>query len=1695
MSLTSWFLVSSGGTRHRLPREMIFVGREDCELMLQMAKVCKVLQIRSRSVDKQHAVINYNFAEDEHKVKDLDSLNGTFVNEARIPEQTYITLKIDDKLRFGYDTNLFTVARGELRVPEEALKHEKFTSQLQLPQRPPEAEGSNEVPNCSVGAKAEVIANVVEMHKATVDISAMPVARGTPLYGQPAWWGEDDADDENSSKQDPKPVIVKLENSATGGDAKEVSKPEDDSKDLREELIYPFCREPSYFEIPTKECHPSAPSVESSIHEIPTKDTEATRAVVQGHASFTIEFDDHTPGKVTIKDHVTKFTPDQRHKQKKSPPATKELSGLQAAMIAAESKVADWLAQNDPPRMRRESMDDDCKSIKSDITVQMRRLKGSKHDDGTQSDTENGNDQRRAHKHAALEDQLRMYRAEQQRLHQKSAISEKTHEGPSMSRTAFMIEFFDEDNPRKRRSYSFTQIAAAIPQEGPHPFPPAKPDRAKANIAESKTASFALQPSPPHAKSSHSVHELHQTKHLQKQKSDEPSVPLVSAQIAQLRSSGSTGHRLNQSQQLEQQTIVSPSATKENDDDQSDKGTYTIELENSNTEEAEARRMIDTVFGVVDSPNYSGITRPVIAEQKIKWKPNSTEQATDARNGELSKEPLNDSETAPEGSFTSSTPRWVSQWANLATNDLTPTTFVAHDQDADISESGISAKSASTTSETASASVGERKRRTLPQLPTEDKTAESLRSKGPLTLNLAKPRREIDEKQDTELPEKETTTPPHQKDKQKENTSSISKTSWSADGSTIKADGARDIRSETINSKEGAVFQSSNYTQSTKAKAETLKGISAARQSSPKTHQQGHKESLYQRSSSKTMSAGKPLVNTANQTDKSREVSPRQVASQKTKDVRESRQATATSNLDKAEVQTEEKQKKSEEPVRRHTSKGGDTEKKDSPRPLVRQGSFTIEKPSSNVPLELIPRISRQSGSPGNASITTLSRERSNSIGTDSTIDTTILLKDTEAVMAFLEAKLKDENKLDGGSETPSYHRDDSISPESDVDTASTISLVSGDAEKKFLQKRRTLSNLHKEKSFTRSPKDQCRTVATNARDKLADRKIKGRASDPNIRSEPRRPMQTTGRARQASFDLTDDDQTSSLPQSTISDFLSSDQETYSSRSQGRTSFTSTDELLHSKLEGNKLSKTKTTTLGSASKSTTLPKPRPTRASILRRARLGDVSDNELADVDKVSVVSEVSTTSSTTSKPPSGRKTPSRLDLLSQPRRNRLGSISARSDSEATITRSNTSRGGDSSIRSNLRGTSTMDSKVSPRLRANSISRMPDSSKSKTSTIGHSSPSGPRWRRFPTDYASTSEDEFGSNRSSPKHTRLRTNTALRGTKLQNSNVTSTNMLLKNKMKEQDDYIRDWTAHSEEIASFPERVVGLLEPMTVVWIQLSGLLRHFRGQLRDKHVGVGLESHIGQSGISQDLAKDLAILAREIHDVAGEIDSVSSSGTAPSTTVSTAATTPGSTIDTREELVDRVFDESLNFRKIPPVPCIKPTAGNGRPSDPRSRILEVAEQAATKRKAWSRDEAVLDSLMLTSVSQLSQKIRHAMEKTARKIRILFKNEERNWEEIENKMRSESEVPILKTSNKEISSILQELKKVEQQLQAINVMIDPDGALDSACGCLPGQPKHKFSPIRRSQMTASNADYSNHFSQYKHNGEDKDSLHE
>lgn len=238
------------------------------------------------------------------------------------------------------------------------------------------------------------------------------------------------------------------------------------------------------------------------------------------------------------------------------------------------------------------------------------------------------------------------------------------------------------------------------------------------------------------------------------------------------------------------------------------------------------------------------------------------------------------------------------------------------------------------------------------------------------------------------------------------------------------------------------------------------------------------------------------------------------------------------------------------------------------------------------------------------------------------------------------------------------------------------------------------------------------------------EKKTKSRSSDVGSGADGRKFVQSSGRMRQPSVDLTDDDQTSSVPHSAISDIMSSDQETYSCKSHARTPLTSAEEHAHSKLDGSKVTKSKTSPVapGSSSKSTTLPRPRPTRTSLLRRARLGEVSDSELADADKASVASEVSTTSST-SKPPTGRRNISRIDLLAQPRRTRLGSLSARSDSEATISRSSaSSRTAEAIIRSGAR--LVPSDKFSPRIRANSISRLSDS-KVKSMSSAHGSPSG----------------------------------------------------------------------------------------------------------------------------------------------------------------------------------------------------------------------------------------------------------------------------------------------------------------------------------------------------------------------------------
>lgn len=125
--------------------------------------------------------------------------------------------------------------------------------------------------------------------------------------------------------------------------------------DSQVKSMFSFRREPSYFEIPTKEFQQRPTKKhESQVNEVPTKDTTQsipstpTQPVVQSHASFTIEFDECTPGKMKIKDHVTKFAYRQSRKQ----PST-EVGTAPTEVMSSESKVADWLVQSNASMMRR----------------------------------------------------------------------------------------------------------------------------------------------------------------------------------------------------------------------------------------------------------------------------------------------------------------------------------------------------------------------------------------------------------------------------------------------------------------------------------------------------------------------------------------------------------------------------------------------------------------------------------------------------------------------------------------------------------------------------------------------------------------------------------------------------------------------------------------------------------------------------------------------------------------------------------------------------------------------------------------------------------------------------------------------------------------------------------------------------------------------------------------------------------------------------------------------------------------------------------------------------------------------------------------------------------------------------------------------------------------------------------------------
>ncbi|XP_067943232.1 centrosomal protein of 170 kDa protein B-like [Watersipora subatra] len=92
-TLAEWKLTSEDGKVDcSLPYTMVFLGRTDCDINME-----------SDSVDKRHALITFDHYQNRFKVKDLGTSSGTYINERRIPDETFITIEEGDAIQLGRD--------------------------------------------------------------------------------------------------------------------------------------------------------------------------------------------------------------------------------------------------------------------------------------------------------------------------------------------------------------------------------------------------------------------------------------------------------------------------------------------------------------------------------------------------------------------------------------------------------------------------------------------------------------------------------------------------------------------------------------------------------------------------------------------------------------------------------------------------------------------------------------------------------------------------------------------------------------------------------------------------------------------------------------------------------------------------------------------------------------------------------------------------------------------------------------------------------------------------------------------------------------------------------------------------------------------------------------------------------------------------------------------------------------------------------------------------------------------------------------------------------------------------------------------------------------------------------------------------------------------------------------------------------
>ncbi|XP_061901227.1 centrosomal protein of 170 kDa protein B isoform X2 [Entelurus aequoreus] len=1483
MSVTSWFLVSSSGTRHRLPKEMIFVGREDCELMLQ-----------SRSVDKQHAVINYNATTDEHLVKDLGSLNGTFVNDLRIPDQTYMTLKVSDIIRFGYDSHVYLLEKSQHKVPEEALKHEKYSSQLQMSLKRAELED---------GAMMEKNQSIKSLTQEA------PPPRPTPLYGQPSWWGEEDSVNTSDSRHGPHAELQKEVSSVDHDFSGSLSDPQSKS------LLPSYQREANYFEIPTKDLQ-THKSVEAELQEIPTKDTDTplaspsseTPPVVQSHASFTIEFDDCSPGKIKIKDHVTKFS----SRQRKTSPASKTGSTTPVDVMSSESKVADWLVQSDVSMMRRRPTCDDVFSTKSDLAINVKMLKGHHHDDGTQSDSE--------------DPLLKGRRSKSQHTIQPEA-SHVTPERPlclstpppgahatdppkqeppeHLSQQAFVIEFFD-DNPRKKRSQSFTHNPAHTDS---YSALKAKLERRKGGERPASVHGHVpptQQVTVPLKSQAYGGPQRSSSLRREKAEAESASSSATSRSTSAIfvRPFGSIGKKSKFAQEFAVELLK----------DSCQQDSYLTGASMSpppmsappvmvspplaaSPKEASA---LPTVVKIAQPTAFTkaslasdGLSRVSPPSAGFVLPPQGVPGADPKGCQRLLRNEEDDS-VSEAGTYTIDTDvqdqeveearNMIDQvfgvldspeYAELLPGTVRPVIDEGQEEHANIANRASTAEMLHDFTTTC-----------LPQIPPAGLEGPKWVSCwASLADGFVQPG---------------STPPPRQRQEdflivsqQAEGCSfEILEASESNRGSRArrrlpqvpleKLDGATpslSLRPESNRDDKGVDrAPHGNVSQFLSVQDEVdpdrLSDASRSEDTPLSRQTKDHPAALNCCiSSEKSPSSAKSTIFYIGSGDNPTKPDPVRLLAQfeKASDphVKTPPTTVVIRHLSSLEGQRRTIKANSSAPNLQSRDKDCVPTKDTA---FGRQESFTKDGPTNNVCVKKLPHIS------SHASIRDLEQRKA--------MDTESFLQDTTSP---------------GSVQSSKSHEEDSLSGESDMDTASTVSqLSSKNASDGSALKKGSRRNDQKEKVSSGQEKGR----KLSARERLSEKRRNQTSASATSKAEAAKLLQTRRSTKNRGSGG------------------KSEQEIQTSRRNKMVVSPSQKE--------DTLKMSIATNMQVLIRSNSLSAPRPTRASMLRRARLGDASDNEGAETDRASQSSDHVPA---TPKMSQEVKKLSRLDILALPRK-RTGSFTTPSDNET----SSTGRSGFSSRNTD----STFNSRKSS---AGKVG-LPGRNTSTRSSGTKFSNSGGHL-----NFSSSSDEDFKSSTTSLKVKRS-SQTSIRTAVSRSKSVS---------LETEEDPYQKWSTHSAEIAK-----------------------------------------------LSHDLAKDLAFLAKEIHDVAGDEETSGAAGD-----VFTATPEPRS-------------DASAVLAREEKVPA----------SSASCVELDTIMNQAT--------QDFIPLSQLSHVSKVSHDIYDNTQHLAAKIRAVFHNKADIWDKID----ADEELPVLKTSNQEICSIVTELQRVQRQLEVINEVVDPSRSLQS-----------------------------------------------